>query len=81
MKVNDRYCSFYYEDDDDWGEVEIDPETTALLVIDMQHVFITRPEVADSTEAQRKRAELEILNNIYCHVINTDELLAALGDA
>ena len=57
MKVNDRYCSFYYEDDDDWGEVEIDPETTALLVIDMQHVFITRPEIADPTEAQRKRAE------------------------
>lgn len=57
MKVNDRYCSFYYEDDDDWGEVEIDPKTTALLVIDMQHVFITRPEIADPTEAQRKRAE------------------------
>ena len=23
--------------------------------------------------------ELEILNNIYCHVINTDELLEAIG--
>ena len=25
-----------------------------------------------------QRAELEILNNIYCHVINTEELLDAL---
>lgn len=33
-----------------------------------------------STE-EIQRAELKILNNIYCHVINTDELLAALGNA
>lgn len=57
MKVNGRYCSFYYEDDDDWGVVEIDPEKTALLVIDMQHVFITRPNVESPTEAQIRRAE------------------------
>ncbi len=57
MKVNDRYCSFYYEDDDDWGEVEIDPGKTALLVIDMQHVFITRPTIENPTPAEVRHAE------------------------
>ena len=47
MKVNDRYCSFYYEDDLERGEVEIDPAATALLVVDMQHVFVTRPQPQD----------------------------------
>ena len=23
MKVNDRYCSFYYENDDDYGTIEM----------------------------------------------------------
>lgn len=43
MRVNNRYVSFYYENDNDMGEIKIDPKKTALLVIDMQHVFITRP--------------------------------------
>ena len=43
MRVNNRYVSFYYENDNDMGAIEIDPEKTALLVVDMQHVFITRP--------------------------------------
>ena len=44
MKVNDRHVSFYYENDNDYGKIEIDPAKTALLIIDMQHVFITRPK-------------------------------------
>ena len=50
MKVNDRYVSFYYELDEDIGEVVIDPKKTALLVIDMQKVFITRPVIENPTE-------------------------------
>lgn len=57
MKVNDRYCSFYYEDDLERGEVEIDPAATALLVVDMQHVFVTRPQPQDPTPADLRRAE------------------------
>ena len=57
MKVNDRHVSFYYENDHDYGPVEIDPKKTALLVIDMQHVFITRPVVENPTEDQKKDAE------------------------
>lgn len=39
MKVNDRHVSFYYENDNGYGEIEIDPKKAALLVIDMQHVL------------------------------------------
>lgn len=57
MRVNDRHVSFYYENDMDMGEISIDPKKTALLVIDMQHVFITRPVYENPTEAQKKEAE------------------------
>ena len=57
MKVNDRHVSFYYEDDNDYGKIEIDPRKTALLIIDMQHVFITRPVIENPTEEEKKHAE------------------------
>lgn len=57
MRVNDRHVSFYYESDHDYGPVEIDKKKTALLVIDMQHVFITRPVMENPTEEDKKNAE------------------------
>lgn len=57
MRVNDRYVSFYYENDMDMGTIDIDPKKTALLVIDMQHVFITRPVYENPTEAEKREAE------------------------
>ena len=57
MRVNDRHVSFYYENDHDMGEVVIDPAKTALLVIDMQHVFVTRPVYEEPTEEQIREAE------------------------
>ena len=60
MKVNDRHVSFYYEDDNDYGKIEIDPKKTALLIIDMQHVFITRPVIENPTEAEKRQTELLI---------------------
>ena len=57
MRVNDRYVSFYYENDMDMGTIEIDPKKTALLVIDMQHVFITRPTYENPTVEQLREAE------------------------
>lgn len=58
MRVNDRHVSFYYENDTDMGKIEIDPQKTALLVIDMQHVFITRPDYGpDPTPQQRREQE------------------------
>ncbi len=57
MRVNDRHVSFYYENDMDMGQITIDPKKTALLVIDMQHVFITRPIYENPTDAEKKEAE------------------------
>ncbi|MBQ4234996.1 MAG: cysteine hydrolase, partial [Firmicutes bacterium] len=59
MKVNDRYVSFYYENDNDYGPIDIDPAKTALLIVDMQHVFVTRPIYADTPEAQAEKARWE----------------------
>ncbi|MCD7769420.1 MAG: cysteine hydrolase [Oscillospiraceae bacterium] len=56
MKVNDRHVSFYYENDHDYGRIEIDPAKTALLIIDMQHVFITRPVLEDPTAEELANA-------------------------
>ncbi len=56
MKVNDRHVSFYYLEDNDYGPIEIDPKKTALLIIDMQKVFISRPVLENPTEAQLKSA-------------------------
>ena len=52
MRVNDRHVSFYYEPDKDRGEVSINPEKTALLVIDMQRVFVERPVYENPTPEQ-----------------------------
>jgi isochorismate hydrolase len=52
MKVNNRYVSFYYENDNDYGKIEIDPKKTALLVVDMQHVFITRKKLENPSETE-----------------------------
>ena len=58
MRVNDRHVSFYYENDMDMGEIVIEPKKTALLVIDMQHVFITRPDYGENpTEAEKREME------------------------
>lgn len=52
MKVNDRHTSFYYELDYDIGEIVIQPEKTALLIIDMQRVFVVRPLSENLTEKE-----------------------------
>ena len=57
MRVNDRHISFYYENDHDYGPIEIDKKKTALLVIDMQHVFITRPKIDNPTQEDKANAQ------------------------
>lgn len=56
MKVNERHVSFYYENDKDYSEVKIDKSKTALLIVDMQHVFITRPNIPNPTPMQKADA-------------------------
>lgn len=57
MRVNNRYVSFYYENDMDMGDIKIELEKTALLIIDMQHVFITRPVLENPTPEDLAEAE------------------------
>lgn len=57
MRVNDRHLSLYYEMDDDYGEVEINPEKTALLIVDMQHEFLERPDELGDTPEERKHTK------------------------
>lgn len=42
MKTNDKYLSFYYATMKDFPEITLDPEKTALLIVDMQNEFILR---------------------------------------
>ena len=57
MKVNDRYCSMYYEEDLDRGTVQIDPQSTALLIIDEQYAIVKRPRIEHPTAAEKERLE------------------------
>lgn len=52
MKVNNRHVSFYYENDNDYGDIEIDTKKTALLIVDMQHVFITRNKLNNPSDVE-----------------------------
>ena len=57
MRVNDRYVSFYYVPDTEYMPIEIDKAKTALLIVDMQHGFVSRPPLGDdSTELERSEA-------------------------
>lgn len=42
MKPKNKYVSFYYETIKDFPEIELNPERTALLIVDMQNEFILR---------------------------------------
>lgn len=52
--------------------------TVRSLADESFKVWLIEDACRASTE-QIQQNELEILNNIYCHVVTTDELLAALG--
>ncbi|WP_313233276.1 cysteine hydrolase family protein [Tissierella praeacuta] len=52
MRVNNRHVSFYYEFDNEIGEIVIEPKKTALLIVDMQKVFVTRPFAENLNETE-----------------------------
>lgn len=42
MKKNSKYLSFYYETIKEFPEIALNPEKTALLIVDMQNEFVLR---------------------------------------
>ncbi|WP_206460174.1 cysteine hydrolase family protein [Anaerovorax sp. IOR16] len=42
MKPKDKYLNFYYETVKEHGELKLDPQKTALLIVDMQNEFVLR---------------------------------------
>lgn len=42
MKRDEKFLSFYYETMEDFPDIELDPKTTALLIVDMQNEFVLR---------------------------------------
>lgn len=52
MRVNNRHVSFYYELDNEIGKIVIEPKKTALLIVDMQKVFVTRPFAENLNETE-----------------------------
>ena len=53
------------------------PEALRALADESFKVWLVEDATRAATE-ELQVAELTILNNIYCHVVTTDELLAAL---
>lgn len=65
------------------GTIEIDPKKTALLIVDMQHVFITRPTLENPTpeelaEAERWEPFFSKIDSVV--VPNNQRLLQAFRD-
>ena len=49
MRVNDRYLSFYYVPDTEYMPIEIEKSKTALLIVDMQNEFVSRPVITEES--------------------------------
>ena len=84
MKVNDRYCSFYYENDNDYGEIIIEPEKTALLIIDAEYACVKRPTLENPTQEELDNiARWEPFYHTYDTVVipNLQKLIAQIGRA
>lgn len=72
MKINNRFCSFYYRNDPITEELTYDPTKTALILIDLQNYFVDKP-IFDS-EKETKEWE-EMYNYIHDTVIPNNERL------
>ena len=42
MKPNEKYLSFYYKTVKEFPEIKLNPQKTALLIVDMQNEFVLR---------------------------------------
>lgn len=72
MSWKTAYRSFYYENAAEPDDIKLDPETTALLVIDIQNTYLEVPE--DPAEAQRWEPFLERMKTTV--IPNTADLVS-----
>ena len=75
MKVNDRYCSFYYAPDPIDDTLHFDPRKTALLLIDLQEYFVTPQKPLTDPEMARWRPFYQEVQEVV--VPNNERLLTA----
>lgn len=73
MKVNDRYCSFYYAPDPIDDTLHFDANRTALLLIDLQNYFVDPPKDLNEPDMERWRPFYDEVHNIV--VPNNKKLL------
>lgn len=71
MNWKTDYRSFYYEGAPQPNDIVLNPDDTALLVIDIQNIYLSPPQ--EPVEAERWRPFLERMNQIV--IPNTAELI------
>lgn len=69
MKINPRFCSFYYENIKELPDIQLEIEKTALLIVDMQKHFVAK----DGPDAQqcREAGEWDRWSYFFDRVENT----------
>ncbi len=72
MNWKTAYRSFYYENAEEPDDITLDPETTALLVIDIQNTYLETPD--DPNEARRWQSFFDRMNDVV--IPNTANLMA-----
>lgn len=72
MSWKTAYRSFYYENAEEPEDITLDPETTALLVIDIQNTYLEMPE--DPDEGRRWQPFFDRMNTVV--IPNTADLIA-----
>ncbi|MCY4169914.1 MAG: cysteine hydrolase [Rhodobacter sp.] len=72
MNWKTAYRSFYYENAEEPDDITLDPETTALLVIDIQNTYLETPD--DPNEARRWQPFFDRMNDVV--IPNTANLMA-----
>lgn len=70
MKVNERYCSFYYRNDPITEEIKFAPSKTALMLIDLQNYFVDRPDFETEKKLKNGKKCMPIFMKLLSQITN-----------
>ena len=79
MKIDPRFCSFYYENIQELPDIQLELDKTALLIVDMQKHFVAKdgPDAQQCREAGEWERWSYFFDRVEETVIpNTQRLLA-----